>query len=92
MTWALDRRMDFIDDHLVVAGWLRRHTLADYFGLSVQQASADLAEFERRHPGAMRYDRSLKCFVIGAPPYISVRGSTPARRSAWWAFVVAGRG
>jgi hypothetical protein len=92
VSWALDRRLDFIDDQLVNPGQLRRQTLCAYFGVSLQQASVDLGEFQSRHPGAMRYDASRKRYVPVAAPYASVRGSIPARRIAWWAFVVSGRG
>lgn len=63
MTWATDRRLDYIDWRLSVHGEVQRADLARQFGVSVQQASADLGAFDAAHAGAMRYDKSAKRYV-----------------------------
>jgi hypothetical protein len=53
-------RLDYIDYSLSVHGEISRPDLMTTFGISIAQASADLAAFERIHPGVMYYDRNRK--------------------------------
>ena len=76
MTWATDRRLDYIDWRLLTAGVICRSDIAETFGVSVQQASADLGDFCRAHPGVMKYDGSVKRYVPADGRYSSVRGWT----------------
>lgn len=69
MSWALDRRLDYIDWRLARHGEVRRQHLIDAFGISMPQASADLASFEAAHASAMEYDRSRKAYVPAKAPY-----------------------
>lgn len=73
MTWATDRRLDYIDWRLALHGSVRRQHLMETFGVSQAQASGDLAAFERMHPGAMRYDKSAKQYVPAGTRYRSQR-------------------
>ena len=63
MTWATDRRLDYIAWRLASRGAIRRDDLMRVFAVSMAQASADLGEFDRAHPGAMSYDRSAKHYA-----------------------------
>jgi len=69
MSWALDRRLDYIDWRLARHGEVRRQHLIDAFGISMPQASADLASFDAAHAGAMEYDKSRKVYVPTKEPY-----------------------
>ena len=69
MSWAVERRLDFIDWRLSAHGWLRREHLISTFGISMPQASGDLGAFERAYPGAMKYDKSRKLYAPTATPY-----------------------
>ena len=73
-TWAVARRLDYIDWRLLTAGAIRRADIEAAFGVSQAQASADLGEFDRAHPGAMAYDRSAKQYVPADGRYVSRRG------------------
>ena len=83
MTWATDRRLDYIDWRLGRRGEVHRGDLIRVFGVSPSQASADLASFLRAYRGAMRYDRRAKRYVPREQPYASRRGmDDPAVRRA----------
>ena len=75
MTWATDRRLDFIDWCLARQGEVQRGDLVAEFGVSQQQASADLGAFEAAHPGAMNYDKSRKRYVPARSNYLPRRGA-----------------
>jgi hypothetical protein len=74
MTWATDRRLDYIDWRLLTAGAIRRSDIMRAFEVSEGQASADLAEFHRLYPEASRYDKSAKRYVPANGRYGSQRG------------------
>ncbi|MCD9126017.1 WYL domain-containing protein [Luteimonas fraxinea] len=61
--WGQDRRLEFIDSRLYWDGRVNRSSLTDFFGISVPQASADLAEYQARAPGNVSYDRSERTYV-----------------------------
>lgn len=63
MSWATERRLDYIAWCLKARGSIRRDDLMRVFGVSMPQASTDLGEFDRAHPGAMIYDKSSKQYV-----------------------------
>jgi hypothetical protein len=60
MRWCERQRMDWIAETLRVFGYINREHLERKFGVSTQQASADLQAFRRAHPTAMTYDVSAK--------------------------------
>lgn len=64
--WGQDRRLEFIEYRLRWAGQLNRSDLTDFFGISVPQASLDLADYARRAPGNLTYDRSTRTYVLGS--------------------------
>lgn len=80
MTWAMDRRLDWIDDVLFANGRINRQEICTAFGITLQVASVDLAAFREidRH---LVYDTTRKVYERQGGG--SVRDSTPERRRAW---------
>lgn len=63
LRWGVHRRLEFIDFRLFWDGRFNRSDMADTFGISAQQASADIAQYERYAPGNLRYDRAEKAYT-----------------------------
>jgi len=63
---GLRRRLEFIDLQLLWNGRVNRGDIAARFRISNQQASADLADYERLAPGNLRYDRGLRAYQRGS--------------------------
>ncbi|WP_032983088.1 WYL domain-containing protein [Rhizobium leguminosarum] len=61
--WPLRKRLEFIDFRLFWNRRVNRGDIRDTFDISVQQASSDLAQYERLAPHNMAYDRALKTYV-----------------------------
>jgi hypothetical protein len=61
--WFATYRQEWIAETLRVFGFINRAHLQRKFRISQPQASHDLAEFNRTHPGAMRYDTTRKCYT-----------------------------
>lgn len=61
--WGQDRRLEFIDSRLYWEGRLNRSDLTEFFGISVPQASLDLAAYQLRAPGNTLYDRNEKAYL-----------------------------
>lgn len=61
--WPLRKRLEFIDFRLFWNRRVNRADIRDMFDISVQQASSDLAHYERLAPQNMEYDRGLKTYV-----------------------------
>ncbi len=68
--WSVERRLDFIASRLTWEGRINRQDLVARFGVSPNQATADLARFEALNPGALIYDTRGKTYRAG--------GSLPA--------------
>lgn len=66
--WGVQRRLEFIDFRLFWDGRFNRRDLADTFGISAQQASADIALYTERAPANLVYDPALKAY-LRAPTY-----------------------
>ncbi len=62
--WGQDRRLEFIEFRIRWSGHLNRSDLMEFFGISVPQASLDLAEYTRRAPHNLAYDRSTRAYVL----------------------------
>lgn len=69
LRWAVEQRLDYIDALLETAGGLRRPDIVMAFGVSPNQATADLRLFMTLHPGAMVYDRRAKRYIPTESPY-----------------------
>jgi hypothetical protein len=61
--WNQDRRLEFIDFRLRWDGKLNRSDLTDFFGISVPQASLDIAKYTELAPGNLTYDRSARVYL-----------------------------
>lgn len=93
MPWAVKQRLGFIGDRLMAGQTVRRSDLMEKFGISMPQASVDIRQFNKAHPGAMQYDRSKKVYVpyrINAPSRdtIAAAKSLIAADDAWLEEVV----
>lgn len=63
--WNIEQRLEFIDFRLYWEGRINRSDLTDFFGVSVPQASADLANYQEMAPENAVYDKTLKTYVAG---------------------------
>jgi hypothetical protein len=63
--WSQERRLEFVDYRLQWEGQLNRSDLMDVFGISVPQASLDIARYMELAPENMRYDRSARAYLAG---------------------------
>ena len=61
--WNARERLTHIERLSYWRGWVRRADLCTRFGISIPQASADLAAYMRFNPRALDYDRSSKRYV-----------------------------
>lgn len=61
-TWFIARRQEWIVETLYIFGFIRREHIMKKFGVSTQQASTDLAVFQKRNPQAITYDKSAKMY------------------------------
>lgn len=61
--WSQERRLRFIDFRLQWQERINRNDLKAFFGISVPQASADIALYSEQAPENLEYDRSSKTYV-----------------------------
>jgi hypothetical protein len=61
--WGVEQRLEFIEFRLFWDGELNRSDITRRFGVSVPQASADLALYREQAPHNIRYDGSLKRYL-----------------------------
>jgi len=61
--WGRERRLEFIDFRLRWEGKLNRSDLMSFFGISVPQASLDIARYLELAPKNLKYDRSARVYV-----------------------------
>ncbi len=61
--WGPDRRLEFIDFRLRWDGRLNRADLVAFFGISVPQASLDIAKYLELAPANLVYDRSARVYL-----------------------------
>lgn len=60
--WAPERRLEFIDSRLLWDGTINRGELVEFFGISTQQASSDLARYAELAPDNLSYDKRAKTY------------------------------
>jgi hypothetical protein len=60
--WGQDRRLEFIEFRLLWDGKINRGEVAEYFNISVQQASLDFAKYLDLAKDNMEYDRHEKVY------------------------------
>jgi hypothetical protein len=63
--WPVEQRLEFIEFRLFWEGRVNRSDLVDFFGISVPQASSDLALYQEQAKGNALYDKTLKTYVAG---------------------------
>jgi len=63
LRWGVRRRLEFIDFRLFWNGRFNRSDMAETFGISAQQASADIAQYQAFAPHNLRYDRTEKAYL-----------------------------
>lgn len=63
--WSQDRRLRFVDFRLQWQGRLNRTDLTNFFGISIPQASADIAVYTELAPENILYDRSSRTYIAG---------------------------
>ena len=68
LRWGVAQRLEFIEFRLFWEGRVNRSDLMEQFGLSVNQASADLNRYIGFAPDNMVYDKSARTYVRG-PEY-----------------------
>ncbi|CAM4238634.1 WYL domain-containing protein [Palleronia rufa] len=68
LRWGVAQRLEFIEFRLFWEGHVNRSDLMEQFGLSVNQASADLNRYIGIAPDNMVYDKSARTYVRG-PEY-----------------------
>ena len=62
LRWGVRRRLEFIDFRLYWDGRFNRSDLAGTFGISPQQASVDIGQYEKMAPNNLAYDRAEKTY------------------------------
>ena len=68
LRWGVAQRLEFIEFRLFWEGRVNRSDLMEQFGLSVNQASADLNRYIGFAPENMVYDKGARTYVRG-PDY-----------------------
>lgn len=63
MRWGLNQRLEFIEFRLFWEGSINRADIVETCGVSVPQASKDLALYQERAPGNVEYDKRAKQYV-----------------------------
>lgn len=63
--WSQDRRLEFIDFRLRWDGRINRGDITAFFGISVPQASLDIAKYLELAPDNLTYDRSARIYLAG---------------------------
>src|ERR1700676_366473 len=66
LRWSVERRLDFIEERLFWLGEVNRTDLVRRFGVSMSQASADIARYLAFDPRGLAYDKSAKRYVAAA--------------------------
>lgn len=64
LKWATGQRFHFIEYQAFWLGSLNRVDLTSHFGISVPQASKDLATYQSLYPQNIRYDHSEKRYFV----------------------------
>jgi hypothetical protein len=78
-SWGQERRLEFIDFRLRWEGRLNRSDLTEFFGISVPQASLDIAKYLELAPGRAHYDKSSRVYVADGMFSPLFAGNEPER-------------
>ncbi len=63
LRWGVGKRLEFIEFRLFWEGRVNRSDLMEQYGISVNQASADLSRYIALAPENMVYDKSMRTYV-----------------------------
>lgn len=63
LSWSQERRLKFVDFRLRWEGRINRNDLAEFFDISMPQATSDLARYQDVAPDNLEYDRSTKAYL-----------------------------
>jgi len=63
MRWSIERRLEFIEFRLYWDGRVNRSDLVEFFGISVPQASADIARYQVIASQNLTYDTKVKSYL-----------------------------
>ena len=63
LRWGVRQRLEFIDFRLFWEGRFNRKDMSTTFGISPQQASADVGQYEKIAPNNVAYDRAEKAYL-----------------------------
>lgn len=63
--WGIEQRLEFIEYRLFWEGHVNRIDLMNQFGVSVNQATADISRYLALGPDNMVYDKSARTYVRG---------------------------
>jgi predicted DNA-binding transcriptional regulator YafY len=83
--WGVERRLEFVESRLFWEGGVNRSDIVDEFGVSVPQASKDLALYQEQAPANIVYDRSEKRYFASAafrPKFIELDAAAYLNRLA----------
>ncbi|MEH2922042.1 WYL domain-containing protein [Samsonia erythrinae] len=75
----MERRLQFIDFRLRWSGHINRTDLTSFFGLSIPQASLDIAKYIELAPNNLAYDRRTKTYTA-TPTFSAVYPQNSAQR------------
>lgn len=79
LSWGLESRLQFIDFRLRWERRINRMDLTEHFGISVPQASLDIAKYTELAPNNLTYDRSSKTYTA-APNFRPLYQRSSAQR------------
>lgn len=77
--WGQERRLEFIDFRLRWEKTVNRVDLRSHFGISIPQASLDIAKYAQMAPQNLVYDRSSRTYRV-ADGYVPAVGNTTPQR------------
>ena len=61
--WSVENRLAYIDFRLKWYGRVNRTNLTEHFGISIPQASLDIAKYVQMAPDNIQYDRRAKTYI-----------------------------
>jgi hypothetical protein len=65
LRWSIERRLAFVEERLFWLGEVNRMDLVRRFGVSMSQASGDIARYLALAPAGVGYDKRAKRYVAG---------------------------
>ena len=79
LRWSVEQRLVFIDERLFWLGEVNRTDLMGRFGVSLGQASTDIARYLAHEPRGVFYDKKAKRYLADAsfrPILVTPRSAT----------------